>query len=185
MNKVTLFTAALVVLGTVAAAGCTNNTNNAATSPTAQAHDPALEKLVDAYKQEIYENASTTVRAWDVTWNNATSATVLFTIETSGSNSSFGLSATISVNDTARAFATTQDATNFLNAFDKTNYSLRRTDYASDPASEAYYNSTRRYPSAYKAYSYTESGILGVSMKEYAVTQYDNIINEANARVTL
>ena len=174
-----------MILGTVAAAGCTNNANNAAISPSSQAHDATLEKLVDAYKREIYENASTTVRAWDVTWNNATSVTTLFTVETSGNNSSFGFGATISVNDTVRIFPTTQNATNFLNTFDKTNYSLRSTDYTSDPTSEAYHNATGHYPSVYKAYSYTESGTLGVSMTEYAVTQYDNIINEANARATL
>jgi hypothetical protein len=72
-----------------------------------------------------------------------------------------------------------------LTAFDKANYSLRSTDYTSDPTSSAYYNATGHYPSVYKAYSYTERGILGVSEKVYAVTQYDNVVNVANASATL
>jgi hypothetical protein len=173
-----------VMVASLSIAGCTNSTNNPATSPAPQAHDPTLEKLIDAYKQEIYGNQSTTVSTWEVTWNNATSANILFTFETS-SNGSFGLTATVSVNDTVRSFPTTQDATSFLTAFDKANYSLRSTDYTSDPTSNAYYNATGHYPSVYKAYSYTERGILGASEKVYAVTQYDNVINVANASATL
>jgi hypothetical protein len=121
-----------VMVASLSIAGCTNSTNNPATSPTPQAHDPTLEKLIDAYKQEIYGNQSTTVSTWSVTWNNATSANILFTFETSG-NGSFGLTAAVSVNDTVRSFPTTQDATSFLTAFDKANYSFRSRDYTSDP----------------------------------------------------
>ena len=174
----------LVMVASLSIAGCTNSTNNPATSPAPQAHDPTLEKLIDAYKQEINGNQSTTISAWDVTWNNATSANILFTFKTS-TNSSFGLTATASVNDTVRSFPTTQDATSFLTAFDKANYSLRSTDYTSDPTSNAYYNATGHYPSVYIAYSYTEKGILGASEKVYTLTQYDNVINVANASATL
>jgi hypothetical protein len=184
MTKKLLAIMVLAMVASLSIAGCTNNTNNPATSPTPQAHDPTLEKLIDAYKQEIYGNQSTTVSTWDVTWNNATSANILFTFETSG-NASFGLTATVSVNDTVRSFPTTQDATSFLTAFDKTNYSFRSTDYTSDPTSNAYYNATGHYPSVYKAYSYTERSILGASEKVYAVTQYDNVIDVANASATL
>jgi len=173
-----------VMVASLSIAGCTNSTNNPATSPTPQAHDPTLEKLIDAYKQEIYGNQSTTVSTWSVTWNNATSANILFTFETPG-NGSFGLTAAVSVNDTVRSFPTTQDATSFLTAFDKANYSFRSRDYTSDPTSNAYYNATGLYPSVYKAYSYTERGILGASEKVYAVTQNDNGINVANASATL
>jgi hypothetical protein len=180
----------LVMVASLSIAGCTNSTNstnstnNPATSPAPQAHDPTLEKLIDAYKQEIYGNQSTTVSTWEVTWNNATSANILFTFETSG-NGSFGLTATVSVNDTVRSFPTTQDATSFLTAFDKANYSLRSSDYTSDPTSNAYYNAIGHYPSVYNAYSYTQRGILGASEKVYVVTQYDNVINVADASATL
>jgi hypothetical protein len=184
MIKKLLAIVVLVMVASLSIAGCTNSTNNPGTSPAPQAHDPTLEKLIDAYKQEINGNQSTTVSTWDVTWNNATSANILFTFETS-SNGSFGLTATVSVNDTVRSFPTTQDAKSFLTAFDKANYSLRSTDYTSDPTRNAYYNATGYYPSVYKAYSYTERGILGASEKVYAVTQYDNVINVANASATL
>jgi hypothetical protein len=184
MIKKLLAIVVLVMVASLSIAGCTNSTNNPATSPTPQAHDPTLEKLIDAYKQEINGNQSTTISAWNVTWNNATSANILFTFDTSG-NSSFGLTATVSVNDTVRSFPTTQDATSFLTAFDKANYSFRNTDYTSDPTSNTYHNATGHYPSVYKAYSYTERGILGASEKVYAVTQYDNVINVANASATL
>jgi hypothetical protein len=174
----------LVMVALLSIAGCTSRTNNPTTSPPPQAHDPILEKLIDAYKQEINGNQSTTVSTWNVSWNNATSANILFTFETSG-NGSFGLAATVSVNDTVRSFPTTQDATSFLTTFDKANYSLKSTDYTSDPTSNAYYNATGHYPSVYNAYSYTERGILGASEKVYAVTQYNNVINVANASAIL
>ena len=184
MIKKLLAITMLVMVASLSIAGCTNSTNNPATSPTPQTHDPTLEKLIDAYKQEIYGNQSTTVSTWDVTWNNATSANILFTFETSG-NASFGLTATVSVNDTVRSFPTTQDATSFLTAFDKTKYSVRSTDYTSDPTSNAYYNATGHYPSVYNAYSYTQRGMLGASEKVYAVTQYDNVINVVKGSATL
>jgi hypothetical protein len=174
----------LVMIASLSIVGCTNSTNNPATSPTPQAHDPTLEKLIDAYKQEIYGNQSTTVSSWNVTWNNATSANILFTFETSG-NSSFGLTATVSVNDTVRSFPTTQDATDYLTAFGTGNYSFRSTDHTSDPTSNAYHNATGHYPNVYVAYSSTEKGILGASEEVYTVTQNDNVINIANASATL
>jgi hypothetical protein len=184
MTKKLLAIVVLVIVASLSIVGCTSNTNTPSTSPTPQAHDPTLEKLIDAYKQETNGNQSTTISAWNVTWNNATSANILFTFETSG-NGSFGLTATVSVNDTVRSFPTTQDATSFLTAFDKANYSFRNTDYTSDPTSNAYYNATGHYPSVYRAYSYTEGGIPGASENVYAVTQYDNVINVANASATL
>ncbi|MGZ4927512.1 MAG: hypothetical protein ACXV76_04435 [Halobacteriota archaeon] len=184
MTKKVVALMVLVMVASLSIAGCTNSTNNPATSPTPQAHDPTLEKLIDAYKQEISGNQSTTVSTWNVTWINATSANILFTFATAGTGS-LGLTATVSVNDTVRFFPTTQEATSFLTAFDKTNYSVRSTDYTSDPTRNAYYNATGHYPSVYKAYSYTESGMLGASEKVYAITQYDNVINVLKGSATL
>jgi hypothetical protein len=134
-----------------------------------------LERLVDAYKQDIYENGSTIIVR--LRRNNATSATILFTFETSG-NGSFGISATFSVNDTMCSFPATQDVTNFLNAFDKTNYGLRSTFYASNPASNVYYNAKEYFPIVYKAYSYTEGTSLGGSrtrMQPHSITTSYNL----------
>jgi hypothetical protein len=90
----------------------------------------------------------------------------------------------VDVNSAFMSFPTTQDATNFLNVFNKTNYSLTSTDYASD-TSHIYYNATGHAPSVYKAYTYTEGSILGGSVKVHELTQFDNVIQIGTATATL
>jgi len=157
--------------------GCTTTTNNTATSPPST-YDPVLAKLVNATKEEVYGNASYTVQTWDVTWNNGTSVTVLATLE----ETSTGIP--VAANSTLTSFSTTQDATNYINAFNKTNYSLTSTDYATD-TSHIYYNATGHAPSIYKEYTYTEGGILGGSVTVHELIQYDNIIETGTAIATL
>jgi hypothetical protein len=137
-----------------------------------------LEKLVNATKQEVYGNASYTVQTWDVTWNNGTSVTILGTVE----ETSTGIP--VATNSTLTSFPTTQDATNYLNAFNKTNYSLTSTDYTSD-TSYIYYDATGHAPSVYKEYTYTEGSILGGSVTVHELIQYDNIIEVGTATATL
>lgn len=178
---------AIIVLAMVASlsiSGCTSNTNNTASSPTPQAHDALLEKVLESLKQDTYGNASNTVHVWDMTWNNDTNVTVLSTL-TQKSSGNISVNATISANETFLSFPTTQDATNIVNAFDKTNYSLTSTDYKTDTTSNAYYNATGHYPSVYKDYTYTEGSILGGSVKVYAITQIDNIVSVVKGSVTL
>jgi hypothetical protein len=168
------------MVASLSIAGCTTSTNNTATnsSPT---RDALLEKFVNATKQEEYGNASNKVQAWDETWNNGTSVTILETVKESSS----GFNTTIAGNITIMSFPTPQDATNYLNAFDKTNYSLTSTDYASDAtASHIYYNTTGHYPSVYKEYSYTEGSILSGSAKLHYLTQSDNIIQMLTATIS-
>jgi hypothetical protein len=170
MIKKLLAIMVLVMVASLSVAGCTSNTNNTATSPSST-HDALLEKLVNATKQYVYGNASNTVQAWDVTWNNGTSVTILETVKGNFS----GTNLTASSNATVISFPTTQDATNYLNAFDKTNYSLTSTNYTSDSSSHAYFNITGHNPSVYMDYSYTEGSILS-SMKLHEIIQTDNII---------
>jgi len=152
MVKKLLVILVLVMIASLLVCGCTTTTNNnTATSPPTT-HDALLEKLVNATKEEVYGNASYTVQSWDVTWNNGTSVTILGTVE----ETSTGITA--AANSTFMSFPTTQDATNFLNVFNKTNYSLTSTDYASD-TSNIYYNATGHAPSVYKEYTYTEGSI--------------------------
>jgi len=169
---------ALVMIASLSVCGCTTTTNNnAATSPPTT-HDALLEKLVNATKEEVYGNASYAVQAWDVTWNNGTSVTVLGTVE----ETSTGI--TVAANSSFMSFPTTQDATNYLNAFSKTNYSLTSTNYASD-TSHIYYNATGHAPSVYKEYTYTEGSILGGSERVHELTQFDNVIQVGTATATL
>jgi hypothetical protein len=167
----------LVMIASLSACGCTTTTNkNTVTSPPMM-RDALLEKLVNATKEEVYGNASYTVQAWDVTWNNGTSVTILGTVEeTTG--------ITVVANSTFMSFPATQDATNFLNVFNKTNYSLTSTDYASD-TSHIYYNATGHAPSVYKEYTYTEGSILGGSVKVHELIQFDNVIQMGTATATL
>jgi outer membrane murein-binding lipoprotein Lpp len=184
MIKKLLAIIVLVMVTSLSIAGCTTTNNTTQTSsatPTAAAqHDALLEKFVNAMKQDVYGNASNKIQAWDVTWNNGTSVTILETAK----ESSAGFNTTISGNSTMMSFRTTQDATNYLNAFDKTNYSLTSTDYANDSTSHIYYNATGYYPSVYKEYSYTEGSILSGSAKLHYLTQYDNIIQMLTATVS-
>jgi hypothetical protein len=178
MVKKLLVILVLVMIASLSVCGCTTTTNNnRATSPPTT-HDALLEKLVNATKEEVYGNASYTVQSWDVTWNNGTSVTILGTVE----ETSTGITA--AANSTFMSFPTTLDATNFLNVFNKTNYSLTSTDYASD-TSHIYYNATGHAPSIYKEYTYTGGSILGGSVNVHELIQYDNIIQMGTATATL
>ena len=178
MVKKLLVILVLVMIASLLVCGCTTTTNNnTATSPPTT-HDALLEKLVNATKEEVYGNASYTVQSWDVTWNNGTSVTILGTVE----ETSTGITA--AANSTFMSFPTTQDATNFLNVFNKTNYSLTSTDYASD-TSNIYYNATGHAPSVYKEYTYTEGIILSVSFKVNKLIQFDSVILMGTATATL
>jgi outer membrane murein-binding lipoprotein Lpp len=178
MVKKLLVITVLVIVASLSVCGCTTTTNNnTATSPPTT-HDALLEKLVNATKEEVYGNESYAVQAWDVTWNNGTSVTIIGTAE----ETSTGI--TVAANSTLMSFPTTQDATNYLNAFNKTNYSLTSTDYASD-TNHIYYNATGHTPSVYKEYTYTEGSILDGSMKVHELIQYDNIIQMGTATATL
>ena len=168
----------LVTIASLSVCGCTTTTNNNTVTSPPMTHDALLEKLVNATKEEVYRNASYTVQTWDVTWNNGTSVTVLGT----GEETSTGITA--AANSTFMSFPTTQDATNFLNVFNKTNYSLTSTDYASD-TSNIYYNATGHAPSVYKEYTYTEGSVLGGSFKVNELIQFDNVILMGTATATL
>jgi len=170
---------AVIVLMTVASlsvCGCATTTTNTATSPS-PTHDPLLENLVDATKQEADGNASYSVQAWNVIWNNDSSVTILATFE----ETSTGIP--VAANSTFVSFPTTQDATNYLNAFNKTSYGLTSTDQSD--ASLIYYNATGHAPSVYKEYTYTDGSILGGSVGVYELMQYDNIIQIGTATATL
>ena len=183
MIKKLLAIMVLVMVASLSVAGCTSNTNNTATSPSSMAstHDALLEKLVNATQQYVYESASNTVQAWQVTWNNDTTVTILETVQANTS----GTNVTASSNATIMSFPTTQDATNYLNAFDKTNYSLTSTNYTSDSGSHIFSNVTGHVPSVYKDYSYTEGSILTGPIKVHEIIQLDNIIEIETTTATL
>jgi hypothetical protein len=68
-------------------------------------------------------------------------------------------------------FPTTQDATNYLNAMNKTEYSLASTQYGDSPGGLAYLNVTGHAPQIFKAY---QQNVAYSEAKE--ILQADNIV---------
>ena len=176
MTRKLLAVMALLMVASLSVCGCTTSTTNTATSPL-PAHDALLAKLVNATRQEADANTSYKVETWNVMWNNGTSVTILATLEATSTGTP------VAANSTFVSFPTTQDATNYLNAFNKTSYSLTSTDQSD--ASLIYYNSTGHPPSVYREYTYTEGSILGGSVGVHELIQYDNIIQTGTATATL
>jgi hypothetical protein len=121
---------AAIVVASFLVAGCTtsttSNTNQtlSATSSTAT-HDAFLEKYLAEYKNGYDSDKSLTIKAWDLTWINSTSARVEWT--------TFNKTTNVTLNHvgTLILFPTSQDATNYLNAMNRTSYSLASTTYPS------------------------------------------------------
>jgi hypothetical protein len=72
-------------------------------------------------------------------------------------------------------FPTPQDATNYLNAMNKTAYSLASTQYERNGA---YYNLTGHAPQIYKYYQWNEGNPFNISeYKSHWIWQLDNLID--------
>jgi hypothetical protein len=140
-------------------AGCTNATNN--TNQAATQHDAFLETYLAAYKNETYASNGTHITAWELDWNNGTLARVQHTVLNKSTN------ATWAWDETVMIFPTSQDATNYVNAMNKTTYSLASTEY---PSGGAYQNVTGHAPQIYKVYQYNEIN------RVHYIEQRDNIV---------
>ena len=139
----------LILVTSLSITGCTNNTTNTATSPSPQAHDATLERYINVTKQAEYNNKTKEILAWLVTWNNDSSVTILETVKNRTDNSS------VSGNTTLINFQSNQDATNYLSAFDKSDYSLISTSFKTSDA-PTLRNVTGHDPSVYAEYIKTE-----------------------------
>ena len=169
-------TVLLLIITSLSITGCTNNTTNTATSPSPQAHDATLEKYVNVTKQAEYGNKTKEILAWLVTWNNDSSVTILETVKNRTDNSS------VSGNTTLINFQSNQDATNYLNAFDKSDYSLISTSFKTSDA-PTLKNVTGHVPSVYAEYLKTEGSIFDLTYKATVLMQYDNIIAIQSAKL--
>ncbi len=148
--------AAVIVLVLVVCtfAGCTttNNTNQTssatsnATSSAATTHDAFFEKYLAVYKNVTYANSSRSVTAWELTWMNNTSVHVGYTAFNKTTNSTSNRVQTIMM------FPTSQDATNYVNAMNKTTYSLASIQYGDSLGGLAYQNVTGHAPQVFKSY---------------------------------
>jgi hypothetical protein len=170
-------TVLLLVFASLLVAGCTTSntsqspsaTSNAtsnATSSAATQHDAFLENFLAQYKDEVYSNSSFNVTAWDLEWLYSTSARLEYA----------SLCQTTSYNyvQTYVVFPTTQDATGYLNAMNKTEYSLVSTQY---PAGGAYEKASGHAPELYKRYIWIEGNPSNIAeYRFHFIDQIDRII---------
>jgi hypothetical protein len=123
-KSVTKKTAVVLVLLFVAAlcvAGCTSTQNAVTNTTTAEptAHNATLDKFVTAYRQYVADvrgPGNGTVTAWQVTWPNAT------TVNVQAAGRYTQPIVNVTYNRTVIIFPTTDAATAFLNAYNKTGY---------------------------------------------------------------
>jgi hypothetical protein len=161
---------------TPSAAPTTNNTNQTpSAAPSTSTHDAFLEKYLAEFKNAYSEMTNVNVKAWEVTWVNNTSARLEWTIHNKTLNEIHNYAGTFIV------FPTSQEATNSLNAMNKTAYSLASTQY---PSGGAYQKATGHAPEIYKEYQWNEGNPSNISEYKYhEIKQLDNITNTVTAKI--
>jgi len=178
---------AIVVLSLVVAsllvAGCTTSTtSNTSPTPTPSTitHDAFLEKFVTAFKASWYADKNYSTDAWEVTWINGTSARVELTAKPNTTATTQKANFVM----TFTAFPTTQEATNHLNAMNKTGYSLEssKCGNATSGAPAAYRNVTGQAPQTCKDYERSEGASSSLDYRMYYIDQFDNLIMEATGK---
>jgi len=138
------------------------------TSPTPSAHNPALEKLVNEFKQaQNHRVVSGALPTFNVIWHNANSVTL---------ETFFSDNPTFPENTTWIAFPTTTDATNYLNTADKSDYRLlNETNSRSASFASQYYNATGYYAQTYRHW-YNLGLFQTPTTGRSSITQRDNIL---------
>jgi outer membrane murein-binding lipoprotein Lpp len=173
LKSITAIVVLLLVVASLLVAGCTtsttSNTNNTPSATTSTAtHNATLEKYLSTYKNASYAEKNFSVKAWEVTWINGTSANLEYAFLNKTVNR------TVSHVVTWTVFPTTQDATNYLNAMNKTAYSLASTVY---PSGGNYQKVTGHAPAIYKDYIWNEGNPFNISeYKNHEIQQLDNLI---------
>jgi hypothetical protein len=170
-KSITAIAVLLLVVASLLVAGCTSsntNTNNQTPNASTATHDAALESYLAGGKNESYAQKNSEVKAFEITWINSTTARLEITTLNKSTN------ATINEASTYTIFPTTQEATNYLNALNKTAYSLASTTY---PSSGVYKNITGHAPQTYKYYQWNEGNPFNISeYKNHLIVQFDNIV---------
>jgi hypothetical protein len=170
LKSITVILVLLLVVASLLVTGCsTSNTNQtpSATASTAT-HDAFLESYLAAYKNVMSSNSSLSVKAWELTWTNGTSARLQWTTLYKPTNQ------TLNYDETLTVFPNSQDATNYLNAINKTAYSLASTIY---PSGGAYQKAEGHQPQIFKDYVYNEGNPFNISeYQRHEISQLDNIV---------
>ena len=171
VKPIAVITVLLLVVASLFVAGCTTNPTNQTTSttPSTAKHNALLEKYLAAYKNSTSSDKNLNFTAWEVAWINSSSARIQETSTNMTTN------ATWSYDHTVIVFPTSQDATNYINAMNLTNYSLSSTVYPSSGG--AYRNVTGHAPMVYKYYEWHEGNLFNISeFRDHNISQLDNII---------
>jgi hypothetical protein len=179
LKPITAIAVLLLLVASLSVAGCTT-TNNTDTSTTTQ-HDTLLENYLAAFKTRSLAalGSNYTTKAWEVTWINSTSARLEYTSLQKSSNLTLNLVGVFTV------FPMTQEATKYLNALNKTEYSLTdNTCTGTAPAALAYKDAAGHAPQVCKDYEWMKEGTLssGSDYREYHIYQLDNIILQATLK---
>jgi len=159
LKPITAIIVLLLVVASLLVSGCTNNTTNQTPSASTATHDAFLENYLAVAKSDPYKNESR--KAWEVTWINSTSAHLEETTKNNTTNVTKNAVSTYTV------FPTTQDATNYLNAMNKTGYSLASTDIND---AQGYQKRTGHAPQVYKYY------VLNEFYTQHFIVQFDNLV---------
>jgi hypothetical protein len=178
IKKLAIIIVFVLVVCTVA--GCTTTTTNTnqtpnTTSSAATQHDAFLENYLTTYKNVSYSNSTLQIKAWDLQWINSTSARLEWTFLNKTNK-------TVNREETFFVFATSQDATDYVNAMNTTAYSLVSTQYESSTG--AYLNVTGHAPQIYKKYVWNEGNQSNISeYRVHQIGQLDNIVVVATVKV--
>ncbi len=156
-----------IVLTALAAGGCTSPLTkpSPSASPTTL-HDAALENYLNALQQVEQQNY--TIKAWNVSWKNDTTAELAFIAQKQTSLSNTSISTKVELIH----FASPDAATEYINSLNKTGYSLSSTVYQQGGA----YDKARGHaPTVFKEYQRnSDEAFFSVSVDKIA--QYDDIV---------
>jgi len=165
-----------LVLASLLVSGCTTSTTNQTPSASAATHDAFLENYLAGLKNMSYADKNYTEKAWEVTWINSTAARLEETYLNKSTNTTVTLASTYLI------FPTTQDATNYINAMNKTAYSLANTVYPTTGL--GYQTITGHAPQTYKYYEWNEGNPFNISeYKQHGIQQFDNMVKISTAKI--
>ena len=177
LKPITVIAVLLLVVASLLVSGCIDTTPSfpmvtptptASATPSTATHDALLEKYLAENKNISYADSGEHIRAYELEWINSTTAHLLRSYQNTSTDETW------SYDDTYVVFPTSQDATNYLNAINKTAYRLASTQY---PSEGAYLTATGHAPQIYKQYVWNEGNPFNISeYTGHAITQLDNII---------
>jgi hypothetical protein len=185
LKSITAIAVLLLVVASLLVAGCTtsttSNTNQTpSATPSTATHDAFLENFTAAFKNRVYSDKNYSIKAWELTWINSTSARLEMTMK---GNTTTSANNTLNMIMTFTAFPTSQDATDHLNTMNKTAYSLTSSQCSNSSSGGAYQDATGHAPQICKDYERSEGNPNSVSeYKEYHIYQIDNLIMEATLK---